>query len=97
MWGIVFGVLGFIMGLFLWSTVFGRFIEIVLTKKASLPNNTLLSILSLIIGLVLLGLGSYYLDGFMIGAIASGIAMLFNIGKLQQEVIESIEKKHGHE
>lgn len=95
MWQLVFGAIGFILGLFLWSTIIGRVIEIQQTKKVNLPNNTLLSLLSIFVALAILSAGSYYLNGFVIGAIIGVIAMVFNIGKLKQEVIETIQKKHG--
>lgn len=95
MWELVYGAVGFILCLFLWSTVFGRVIEIQQTRKVKLPNNIVLSLLSIFIALAIIGLGSYFLSGFMIGAIIAGIAMLFNISKLKLEVVQTIQKKHG--
>jgi hypothetical protein len=94
MWEIIFGVIGFFVGLFLWSTIYGRIMEMYLRKSMHLPSNLAVCLVSILITAGILALGSIFITGFIYGAVVSGIVMLFNIGKLKNEVIETIQNKH---
>jgi hypothetical protein len=96
MWEIIFGVIAFLVGLYLWSTVLGRIMEIKLRKSVNLPLKLPLNITSLIIAIAILTVGSIFLVGAVYGVLISGIVMLVNIRKLRGEVVESIQKEYGH-
>lgn len=96
MWEIIFGIIAFLVGLYLWSTVLGRIMEIRLRQSVQLPLKLPLNFASLVIALLLLTAGSIFLVGAVYGVLLSGIVMLVNIRKLKAEVVQSIQKEYGH-
>lgn len=96
----VIGALGFFIGLFLWSNIFGGLfgtlpLQKALVKDGEIPKVDWIKIVvSILIAVAILVLTFIFAKTFFFGAAAAGFIMLFNIGKLKREAVQNyLEEK----
>jgi hypothetical protein len=92
---IIIGILGFSVGLFLWSFILGGLFGLLpirrkLNKEGRLKSVGWLKIaLVVIIPTLVILLSAKFITPFFIGTLPAGIIMLLNLGKVNENLIQS--------
>ncbi len=85
------GFIGFVTGLFLWSTVIGTIFASIPAQKRKVKEGVkekvewLPLLASVIVSLSIILAISYFSTPYFIGSSIAGVVMLFNIGNLKTE------------
>lgn len=96
---IVIGIVGFAIGLFLWSSVLGSLFATLplqkqLKKAGEIKDIHWASVLlPILFAGVVLGLTAIFAKTFFYGSLVGGVCMLFNIGKLKREAFENYQNE----
>lgn len=97
---LVIGLIGWIVGLFLWSNIFGSLfatlpIVMKLKKSGDIKEIKWMPIIgSVIFAAVVLGSAAIWARAFFTGALVGGVFILFSLGKLRREAIENIQRDY---
>ena len=91
----VIGGLGFFVGLFLWSSIFGSLFGTIPVEKEMVRAGIIPKIrwskiiVAIAFAVIVLGLSAFFAKTIFYGALIGGVVMLFNIGKLRAEAIQN--------
>lgn len=95
------GGLGVIVGLFLWSNIFGSIFGTLHVEKQMVAAGIIPKVgWGKIVGaitfaVIVLGLTAIFAKTFFYGALVGGLLMIFNIGKLRAEALENFQEEHA--
>jgi 4-hydroxybenzoate polyprenyltransferase len=100
---IALGLLGFIVGVFMWSNIYGSiFGTMPVERKAvkaglSKKINWAMVIIPIIIAIVILTIAAKFSKNFFYGSIVAAFIMLFQIHKLRIEAVQNFQEKYERE
>ena len=93
------GLLGFFVGLFLWSNIYGSLFGTLPLEKKLVKAHVLKKvnwakiIAPILFAVIVLGVTAIFAKSFFIGTLPAGVVMLFNIGKLRREAAENLHNE----
>ena len=96
---IVFGVIGFFAGLFLWSNIFGSIfatlpVEKQMVKAGAIPSVRWTKVIvPIIFAVIILALTAILAKPFFFGSLIAAFILIFNIGKLRNEALQNFKEE----
>ena len=95
---ILFGIIGFFAGLFLWSSILGSIFATLPVEKQMVKAGVVPSvrwtkiIVPIIFAAIVLAVTAILAKTFFYGSLVAGFILLFNIGKLRSEALQNFKE-----